>query len=382
MKLIDESIELLKEYIEKNKYKGYDPYDALKSPFFKLPILKKNKFIRFGIQQLIKRIPFNLRHVLLVPKGYNPVTLGLCIQAYGYLSLTQPEKKEYYYDKIKYLIQELIKLIPNGFSGACWGYDFDWEARNAKIPAYQPTVVATGIITNGLFECWKITKLKICSDLIISSSNFVLKDLNRTYENDTFCFSYSPFDNQSVLNASMKGVRILAHTFALTKNTHYLDVASKATEYVLKKQKEDGSFMYSDKGMWIDNYHTGYILDALDEYVFYSGKDNLKSNLIKGYEFYRSNFFTENFAPKFYDKKMYPIDCTAAAQSLLTLSRFNNTENAEKVARYIIVQMQRKNGSFIFRKFSNYKITTSFMRWSNAWMFAGLCYLKYKKFKS
>ena len=79
-KELNSSLNRLKAYIENSEYKGFDPYDALKSPLFNFSILKSNKLIRFGIQQLVKRSPLNLRTLLFIPKGYNPVTLGLAIQ--------------------------------------------------------------------------------------------------------------------------------------------------------------------------------------------------------------------------------------------------------------------------------------------------------------
>ncbi len=148
--MIDKRLKKLKSYIERENYLGFDPYDGLKSPFFKLPFFKNNKLVRFGMQQVVKRLPFSIRPLLLIKKGYNPVTLGLAIQAYAYLYHAELDKKNEHLEKINFLVDELKKLVPEGFSGACWGYDFDWEARYAKIPAYQPTVVATGIITNAV----------------------------------------------------------------------------------------------------------------------------------------------------------------------------------------------------------------------------------------
>jgi hypothetical protein len=109
-------------------------------------------------------------------------------------------EKEKILNKINTLLERLVQLIPEGFSGACWGYNFDWEARYAKIPAYKPTVVATGIITNGLFECYKITGIKKAFTLCETACNFILHDLNRfTVDKSAHCFSYSPYDNQLVL---------------------------------------------------------------------------------------------------------------------------------------------------------------------------------------
>ena len=77
---IEESLKSLEHYSGEENYKGYDPYDALKSPIFDLPFFRSNKLIRFGAQQFVKRFPVNIRPLLLVPKGLDPVTLGLFIQ--------------------------------------------------------------------------------------------------------------------------------------------------------------------------------------------------------------------------------------------------------------------------------------------------------------
>ncbi|MBK6838061.1 MAG: hypothetical protein IPG90_07085 [Bacteroidetes bacterium] len=52
---------------------------------------------------------------------------------------------------------------------------------------------------------------------------------------------------------------------------------------------------------------------------------------------------------------------------------------AQKVGAWMIENMQAENGSFYFRKFSAYTIRTSYMRWSNAWMFVGLTELEAAK---
>jgi len=375
---INYGLDLLRSYIEENNYAGYDPYDALMSPLFNIPIFRSNKLIRFGFQQLVKRLPFSIRPLLLVPKGYNPVSLGLAIQAYAYLLHVEPQNKVIFLQKIDELIGELKKLIPPGFSGACWGYDFDWEARNACIPAFQPTVVATGIITNALFLTYKSTGNTNARDLVMSAADFVLRDLNRTYDNETICFSYSPFDEQRVFNASMKAARLLSQAFTIQPNQSYRDIASRAVAYVVNKQRSDGAWGYSDtsSGTWIDNYHTGYVLDCLHEYQMNMDDSQYSANLQRGYSFYIDHFVSESGIPKFYHDRRYPIDCTAAAQLILTSIRFGDTRIACKVAKWMIRNMQKRNGGFYYRKHKYYMIKTSFMRWSDAWMFAALANLK------
>lgn len=375
-----DSILKLENYIIKEDYRGYDPYDSLMSPVFRIPVLKSNKLLRFGFQQVYRRIPFNTRSIFGIKKGLNPVTLGLCIQAYSYLSVAIPEKMDFYEKEIEKLTDRLIMLKSNGFSGICWGYDFDWEARYTSIPAFYPTVVATGIIANSLFINYRLLKneksLKLCKDAV----NFVMIDLNKTYEGENFCYSYSPGDRQKVYNASMKGARLLSQVYSVTKDRNLYIEAKRAIDYVLENQKENGSWSYSkgDARKWVDNFHTGYVLDALDDFITLTGSSEYSDRLKKGFEFYEKNFFLNGMIPKYYENKLYPIDATALAQSIMTLLRFGRTGNALKIAEWGIGNLTDNEGYFFFQKNKFYTNRISYMRWVNAWMFASLAGLYYK----
>ena len=231
-----------------------------------------------------------------------------------------------------------------GFSNSCWGYDFDWEARYAKIKANRPTVVATAIITNALFLAYKVVNIKKAKKLVISAAEFVLNDLNIIFENDCICFSYSPYDKQKVFNASIKGARILIQAYSLSGNEDYLKYATKAVKFVINNQALNGSWYYSlnKNGNWVDNYHTGYILDCLYEYQTLSNDHSFNDNLLSGYTFYKSNFITKDGIPKFYHNKIFPIDCTAASQFILTLTKFGDFDIAMKVSEWMISNMQKK----------------------------------------
>jgi hypothetical protein len=371
----------LENYLEENQYVGYDPYDGLNSKLFRLPIFKSNKFIRFSFQQLIKRFPVDMRLFFGIEKKIVPTTLGNILQAYAYLYEIEKNenKKAFFVEKMEKLIELIESYASKGYSGACWGYSFDWQARRATINAFQPNIVSTGMITNGLYECWRVTQNEKCKTLILSSSNFVLNDINKTWEGDSFCYSYSPFDRQKVLNASMKAVRILAQAYSINSDVNLINEAEKAVKYTVSKQFPDGSFHYSDVGKWVDNYHTGYVLDCLDSFIVISGKQEYLKYLERGLQYFEKELFNKNGFPKFYANNMYPLDCTASSQAIMTLSRFGNQNLAEKVAQLTIEKMFNDKGYFYFRKFKYYTIKTSFMRWSNAPMFLALSYLKYSK---
>jgi hypothetical protein len=372
--VIVEALLKLERYILQERYRGYDPYDALTSPIFRLPVLNRNKFLRLGVQQVLKRLPINIRPLLGIPKGYNPVTLGLCLQAYTYLLSVFPEKKEWYLKEIKFCVDELENLQSKGYSGACWGYDFDWDARYARIPAFTPTVVATGFITHALFTLYRQTQEDRYINFCHGACDFILHDLHRTYEDGSFCFSYSPLDRQCVYNATLKGARLLAQVYSVTHESDLKEAAAQTVQYVIKNQKPDGSWSYSkgDTRTWVDNFHTAYVLDSLEEFIACTGLLEYKGALQKGYRYYRETFFTYEGIPRYYSNQTYPIDSTAVAQSILTLIRFGDGNLARQVALWAIQHMQAKEGYFYYQTKKRWINRIPYMRWSNAWMLSGL----------
>ncbi len=375
------ALQRLEGYIRNESYRGFDPYDALQSPLFALPILRSNKIARLAAQQVLRRLPFNIRSLLGIQKGYNSVTLGLSLQAISSLLMVNPQKKEALRNEGNRLISE-IELLSSAksFSGHCWGYDFAWQARYAAIPANCPTVVATGIVTNALFEYYKCTSDPRAFELCESAVKFVLSDLRRTVEGETFCFSYSPFDTQKVYNATMKGARLLAQVYSVTGEKKLCQEAEKTMSFVVNNQRPDGSWAYSlgDARTWVDNFHTGYLLDCLDECITITGRREFVPNLEKGVSYYLSNFFVDNRIPKYYSNSVFPIDLTAGGQAILTLVRFGQLETAVSVALYLIDQMQDPGGFFYYRKNRFLTNKISYMRWSNAWMYAALSNLQLK----
>ena len=377
------------------------------SPLFRLPVLRSSKFIRFGFQQVFRRIPFNLRPLLGIKKGLNPVTLGLCIQAYTYLIKIFPENADFYRSEIDSLISLLKDMVSPGYGCACWGYDFDWEARYASFEAGTPTIVATGFITNALYKSFKYAGNKNSGELLLNAAGFV-KHLHKTYSGEGFCWSYSPFDKQAVFNASMKAARLLTQAYIVSQDESYIDEARRAVSYVIKHQNDDGSWYYSegDKRNWVDNFHTGYVLDCLYEYVHAVDDAEATKCMILGYEYYKDNFFVSgkgssllssltnlsfpqkresrieqgvSIIPKYYSNRIYPIDSTSSAQTILTLTRFGDMEIAGKVAEYMLGNMYDNQGHFHYRKGKFFTNRIHYMRWSTAWMFLALSYLLFTK---
>jgi hypothetical protein len=380
------SFQKLKKYCEKEQYKGWDPYDGLNSRLFNaLPFIKSNRFCRLAWIQFFKRSPLNFRQITGVKKDFN--TKGLALFLSGYCNLYKQDREQVYLDKIVFLANKLIELQNRNFSGSSWGYNFDWQARAFFQPKNMPTVVATSYVGDSLFNAYDIIAEKKFLNTALSSIDFVLKDLNRTYDvKGNFCFSYSPIDQTQVFNASLLGARLLSRAYSYTKNDLFKNEAQKAVAFICDRQQPNGAWAYGTLPFhqWIDNFHTGFNLECIYEYKKFTDDDSFEMNLQKGIAFYLENFFTSEGASKYYYNKLYPVDIHAPAQLIVTLSKLGlfekNATLARKVMQWSIENMQDKQGYFYYQRKKTISSRIPYMRWAQAWMFYAMTfYLKEMK---
>lgn len=383
---IESSFEKLKLYCEGENFSGWDPFDGLNSSFFRsLPVIRNNKWARLIWIQLFKKNPINLRKIAFVDKGENPKGLGLFLSSYCNLYKIDPQKE--YLETINRLANKLIKMKTPGYSGACWGYNFDWQSKAFFQPKYTPTIVASTYVGYALLDAYDITQDETYKENALSVCDFILKDLNRTVDNDgDFAFSYSPLDKTQVFNASLLGSRMLARAFSYTYNKALLEPARKSVAYCCKHQRDDGSWTYSTLPFhqWIDNFHTGFNLECIYEYQKYSSDVSFSGNIDAGLKYYLETFFTPIGVPKYYNNSVYPIDVHAAAQLAVTLVRLGQLNKyislTDNVLLWTIENMQDEKGFFYFQKWKRYTIKIPYMRWSQAWMFFSLSmYLSARK---
>ncbi len=397
MKSLIDSFIRLKFYCETEDYKGWDPYDGLKSKVANalLP-LKHSAILRLCIIQGFKRCPVNLRRIAMVPKEHNAKGIGLFLQ--GYCNLYKMiEKKGVAFKelgttdevlrKIRYLADLLLqmrsdKMFPGKFHGACWGYNFDWQARRLFLfPAHTPTVVATNFCATALMEAYEVTHDKRYLEVALSAARFIIEDLHRSEYKDGFLFSYSKLPgNDTVFNASILGSRLLSYCYKYTGNETYKQLARKSIVACCAGQEEDGSWRYGMLPVqkWRDSFHTGYNLDGLIAYQENTGDNSFDENIAKGFDYYINHFFLDDGTPKYYDNQTYPIDIHCPGQLFVTLSRLHKfgafRQTAAKVLQWTIDNMQDPNGYFYYQLKPGMSSKIPYMRWSNAFMFSALSF--------
>lgn len=390
--MVADVMKSLKSYCESEQFKGWDPYDGLNSKVFQaLPFFKNSAICRLVVIQGFKRSPINFRRLAMVPKEHNAKGIGLFLQGYCNLYkavIKNPELAESlgsakeFLARVGELADLLISMQSKGYSGACWGYNFDWQARRLFLfPKQTPTVVATCFCATALMDAYEITGNKDYLDVALSSAEFVLKDLHRTPLNGGFLFSYSPLQgNDTVFNASLLGSRLLACCYHYTGNETYRDAARSSVEACCKAQSEDGSWVYGmlEVQSWIDSFHTGFNLDALIAYEEMTEDTTYHNAIDRGFKFYIENFFESDGCPKYYHDKKYPVDIHCPGQLFTTLFRLHKMDQyqglAENVLDWTLANMWDKKGYFYYQLKKGVNSRIPYMRWSNAFMFNALSY--------
>jgi rhamnogalacturonyl hydrolase YesR len=387
-----EGFRALEAYSYKEKFKGWDPYDGLNSTLFQaLPYFRGSDIARLVWIQLFKRNPINIRGLAKIQHDYNPKGIALFLSGYCNIfryNLDHDEKilgDRNLLNTIIELADLLVSLKTPGYSGACWGYNFDWQARRLFLfPKGTPTVVVTSFCASALFDAYEITGDEKYLYLALSSAEFVLNDLHRTDKKNGFLFSYSPLPgNDTVYNASLLGSKLLSHCYKYNKDQRFSEAAYGSVLACTDAQNPDGSWYYGELQVqkWIDSFHTGYNLEALLTYQNNTGDTSFKKILDKGFKYYLHNFFLHDCTPKYYHNKTYPVDIHSPAQFIIFMSNSGKLKQylllTEKVIEWTMRNMQDKTGYFYYQKSRFITNRIPYMRWSNAFMFYALsCYFR------
>jgi len=374
---IHTSIFRLFGWLEKNEYCGYDTFDGLSARFVR-PFTFENKFVHIALQQGVRRFPLNLRPLLGVPKGHSSKAMGFV--ARGFLRLHQATGDPLWAEKAEFALQWLIENQSPGYSGACWGNHFDYQSRNNFIPKDVPSVVWTALIGHAFLDGYDHFHKEEYLQIAVSICEHITRDLRTKTDGEGICINYTPGMDAWVHNANTLGGCFLARTYSRTKNDSYRALAQKAMQYTAQHQRANGSWYYAEKANshWVDNFHTGYVLDCFKHYAESTGDYRFDRNLKDGYEFWKKTFFLPDGTPKYYDSKTLPLDIQCSSQAIDTLVFFSDQDPealalALKVAQWTIKNMQDRTGYFYYRRYSRWLINkTPTLHWGQATMFCAL----------
>jgi hypothetical protein len=382
-------------------YAGHDPFDALNSRLFQSTPFKRSRIARLAWTQALKRSPVNLRRLALVPEERN--SKGTALFALAALSRLRSTREANHLQEARELLDGLLAARVRSQSGnGAWGYNFDWQGRSFYAPRGTPTVVPTAFAVRALVEGATALDAPNYLEAARGACEFILRDLHRSGDGDEeVCFSYTPLDRTRVFNASLLAAEALAQVGALTGERELTSNALRAARYVVRRQREDGSWAYGADSYqtWSDNFHTAFVLTSLARILkiydreperravkdssvenFSACGEEMRRAVVRGYEFWRERFFLADGWPKYYHSSAHPADAHSAGAAVVACVELADIETdalelARRVARWSLRELFDRRGFFYYQKRRLHTVRTPFMRWSQGWMMYGLARL-------
>ena len=372
-----DSISSLYRWIEKNDYSAYDTFDGLSSPLLR-PLTFETRLLRTVLLQGVRRFPINLRPILGIKKSRS--TKGMAFLTRGFLRLYQATNDAQWLERAKYALEWLIENQSKGYHGACWGNHFDYQSRGFYLPKGVPTIVWTSLIGHAFLDGYDYLREKTYLNIAQSACEHILRDIERYPEGKGACISYVPGLDCRVHNANTLGASLLARTSYYTGDKECRDLAENALLYTANHQRLDGAWYYGEKENlhWIDNFHSGYVLDCFKHYLQTTGDDQFIPVMNRGYDYWKRTFFLSDGTSRYYHNKTLPIDIQCCSQAIDTLVFFRDYDPeaealASKVALWTVENMQDKSGYFYYRRYSSQLVNkTPTLHWGQATMLCAL----------
>lgn len=374
------AVRKLVEYCRAGAWAGYDPCDALNSTVFGVLPFRESRLPRLVLTQTLKKSPVNFRRLLLIKRAQNPEAMGLFLSAFIRLSGSSIVGTEGW---AQLMIEKLIALRSKGSDYWCWGYSFPLQTRTDVVPRWAPNLVCTILAANALLDAYESSQESQCLEMASSAAVYILTDLYWTRGSTVAGFIHSRAEYRGqVYYANLLAAALLCRVYHHTGEKRFLRPALAAARYSAAMQFSDGSWTYGEMPSqhWIGNFHTGLNLCALRWIGRYAGISELEPNLRRGLDFYRSHFFCEGGAVRYFHNHTYPIDIRCVAQAIITLVELQDLDPdsmdvAWSIFQWAMRHMWDEQGFFYYRMLRYCTNRISYIGWSQAWMLLAMATL-------
>jgi hypothetical protein len=368
-------------------YEGYSKHDALNSPLL-AALAGGSRLTRLGAIQVVMRSPVDIRPLVGVRKARN--AKGLSLFARALLARHRMTGSAADAAEARGLLDWLIDHPAGGFDGLGWGYPYAWQDVGFFAPRGFPNRVVTAHVGQALVDGYETLQDDRYLDAANRAVRFLLEAPKTLFEDaGRRCVSYvpSPDIDWIVMDVSALTGAIAARVGAAVGDADLIREGGRLVRYVVSKQTGEGAWFYADppsaSHITHDNYHTGFILDAIQQYGLSAGSDEFESAYARGLDYYERRLFERSGAARFMNDRLYPIDIHGCAQGIITFSlsqRHAGTgaATATRVLEWTLANMwDPASGWFYYQKRRGYRARVRELRWCQGWMSRALsCYLE------
>jgi hypothetical protein len=373
---ISDAVTRIRLWGEARDWQGYDPYDALNSPL--APALTFGTSLgRRLFTQAVKLSPLNIRPLLRIRPERNANAVGLVASAYARLAAAGDRPAQLEAER---LLQWLIEHPSATDGGMAWGYHFDVQTRICWYARETPNTIATSFVAHALLDACELMGADRWRDAAVAAARYLethMLDESRTGA----YFRYLPDEPELVHNANVLACGVLVRSTRLFGIDALLEPAAAAVSTTLAAQRPDGSWPYGAAPYlrWVDNFHTGYILESLAECA--TLVPMVVAALEDGIRYWKRALFLRDGTPKYFSDKVYPLDSQTYAQAIetwLAVAPWDTdaVPRAERLAQLLVKGMLDRSGYVHFQQRRFWRSKVPFVRWSTAPAFRALAGLE------
>jgi hypothetical protein len=319
----------------------------------------------------VKRSPLNLRPLLRVEPAHDSKALGLVASGYARLAIARDDEAARAAAR-RWLGQLVAKAVSDG-PGRAWGYHFPVRTRFFGYARGTPNTIATSFVAHAFLDGLELLGESRFGDTARAASLFLFEHM---HDDAGHFFRYLPKEEELVHNANLLACSVAVRMAALLGEP--LDGrVEEAVATSASAQRSDGSWPYaaSSSGSWVDNLHTGYLLESLGRCTALVG--GLESGLAHGFDYWERELFESDGAPRPRPDRRFPRDAHDYAQAIDTwLSAASWREGAlaraERAAELLVRDLLNPRGYVDFQRGRALTNRVPFIRWTTAPTFRAL----------
>jgi len=328
--------ELIEKYLLRDDLLTFDPYDIWITNFGKKvkQLYYKNKYIGIVPAGVLTIYDLYLNNTPRL--GYNKQEYPI-VRAQALLSLLNlynNEADNLYLEYAKKDIEWLLSNSSKGYSGYCWGLNFDWVySADAIYDKNIPFSTHTPYPLEAMVKYYEVTEDKSLIEPITSVFLFFENDIKVMLEStDKLILSYGVEKDRIVVNANAYAMYsyALLLKFLPQKRSYIESKIYKLYNFILSVQKDNGSWLYSpyEDDTFIDCFHSAFVIKNIiktDKIIKLNGADKVIKN---GY-----NYLIDNFL----DKKKF-LFRRFSKSNKASLVKFDLYDNAEMLNLSIMLK--------------------------------------------
>jgi hypothetical protein len=313
-----------------------DPYDGLAMSRIVTPE-RLPRSVRLCLVQLHKRSPIDLRPL------------------FGIRPLRDDER-----------VRTSLSWLKAARIDGGWAYPFDVQTKTHFYPRSVPNVVCTAFAAQAFLDSGREDDIEVAREAAtFCAQRLVVQDGGERW------FGYHPGNRDLIHNANLLAARLCA----LAGDR---DLAAEGVAASLRRQRADGSFPYGtgSRLAWVDGHHTGFVVECLHD-ILEAIPDGpvTEDAVLRATGFYREHLFRGDGLPRQAPERDFPVDAIAGAQGIRTFAVVGDLARAARVARWMVANMRRADGTFVFHRGRMLRTLVPYARWCDAPMASALATL-------